>query len=84
MLKCFIENNLDTNRKKSALKVLTNTVHSTRKPDGKCIKQLKVLPMQKFETESKCKSPSQYMTYNDNDEFNHFDCIAQEKGKFMG
>ncbi|CAH1738584.1 unnamed protein product [Aphis gossypii] len=73
-----IKNGLVTNRKKSALKVLTNTVQSIKKSDGKGLKQLKVLPMKNFETEIKCKSPLQDFNYNQNEEFNHFDCTTQE------
>lgn len=39
--------------------------------------------MKKFETEIKCKSPSQNVTYNESDEYNHYDCKTQEKGNFM-
>jgi len=75
-----IKNNLLTNRKQSALKVLTNTVQSVKKSDCKVSKpdnSLKILPMKKFETE--IQSPSQDMIYNEIDEFDHFDCIPLEK-----
>jgi len=80
----FIENNLLTNRKQSALKVLTNTVQSVKKSDCKVSKpdnSLKILPMKKFETE--IQSPSQDMIYNEIDEFDHFDCIPMEKGNYV-
>lgn len=78
----FLESNLVTNRKKNALKVLTNTVQqSTKKSGGNNLKQLKVLPMKNFETSDKCKSPLQDNVYNE-DEVNHFDCGTFEKGKF--
>ncbi|CAI6351513.1 unnamed protein product [Macrosiphum euphorbiae] len=73
-----IKNSLVTNRKKTALQVLTNTVQSTKKSDGKGLKQLKVLPMKHFETEIKCKSPLLDFTSDLNEEFNHFDCRTQE------
>lgn len=79
----FLENTLVTNRKKTALKVLTNTVHSTKKSDSKGLKQLKVLPMKHFETEIKCKSPLQDFTSDPNEEFNHFDCRTQENGNYL-
>jgi len=79
----FLENSLATNRKKTALKVLTNTVQSSKKSDGKGLKQLKVLPMKNFETEIKCKSPLQDFTYDQNEEFNHFDCTTQENGNYQ-
>lgn len=56
--------------------MLTNTVQSTKKCDNK--RQLKVLPMQKFENEVKCKSP--FQEYNTNDDFYHYNCTPQEKG----
>lgn len=83
VLNVFIENNSIANRKQSALKVLTNTVQSTKKSDGKNFKQLKVMPMQKFETETKCHSPLQDMAFNQYEEFDHFGCITQEKGYFI-
>ncbi|XP_022163225.1 uncharacterized protein LOC111028778 [Myzus persicae] len=73
-----IKNSLATNRKKTALKVLTNTVQSTKKSDGKGLKQLKVLPMKNFETEIKCKSPLQDFTYDQDEEFDHYDCTTLE------
>jgi len=74
-----IKNNLVTNRKQSALKVLTNTVQSTKRSDGKSLKQLRVMPMQKFETETKCHSPLQDTAFNQHEEFDHFGCVTQEK-----
>lgn len=62
--------------------MLTNTVQSTKKSDGKSLKQLKVLPMKTFETDIKCKSPLQDFTYDQNEEFNHFGCTTQENGNY--
>lgn len=76
----LIESNLITNRKKNALKVLTNTVQSTKKSSGNSMKQLKVLPMINFETGDKCKSALKDNAYNE--EINHFECTTFEKGKF--
>lgn len=82
---CFIENSLITNRKKTALKVLTNTVQSIKKSDGEglkpCFKQQKILkPMKIFEIETKSKSLQDNSL---NEEFSHFDCTIQEKGNFI-
>ncbi|XP_050545097.1 uncharacterized protein LOC126907679 [Daktulosphaira vitifoliae] len=69
------------NRKKTALKVLTNTVQSAKKSDGKGLKVPKVLPMKKFETQSKCRSPLQDITHDQmNEDITHFGCMKyQEK-----
>jgi len=74
-----IKNIVIINRKQTVLKVLTNTVHSIKKSASKCAKSydnLKVLPMKNFETEIKCKSPTQNIMYTEND---HFNCIPLEK-----
>jgi hypothetical protein len=76
----LIENTLITSRKKNALKVLTNTVQSTKKSGSNGLKQLKVLPMINFETGDKCKSVLKDNSYNE--EVNHFECTTFEKGKF--
>ncbi|XP_025416647.1 uncharacterized protein LOC112687888 [Sipha flava] len=72
-----IKNTLITSRKKNALKVLTNTVQSTKKSGSNGLKQLKVLPMINFETGDKCKSVLKDNSYNE--EVNHFECTTFEK-----
>lgn len=80
----FIENSLATGRKKTALKVLTNTVQSSKKSDGKDLKVPKVLPMPEFETEINCKSTSHDKFHKETEEFDHFGCLAlKEKGNFI-
>lgn len=74
------ENSLVTSRKQSALKVLTNTVQSSKKSDGKGAKQLKVLPMKRFETDKKSRSPFKNWNYDTKDEFDHTGCKAKGKG----
>ncbi|VVC40610.1 Hypothetical protein CINCED_3A021152 [Cinara cedri] len=73
-----IKNTLIVNRKQSALKVLTNTVQSTKKKSpNKSLKNLKAFTMDKFEMDVKCKSPSADISYNqNNDEFNHINCSS--------
>lgn len=73
-------NGLLTNRKKTALRVLTNTVQSTKKCDGKGLKQLKVLPMKNFDSEVKCKSPLKNINNELNEELEHFGCVKLENG----
>lgn len=65
------------------MKVLTNTVQSIKKHDSINRKQFKVLPMKNFDTEVKHKSSSHDVTYNQNEEFDHFECISQGKGNFI-
>lgn len=65
--------------------MLTNTVQSTKKSDGKGLKpyfnQQNVLkPMKMFWTETKNKS---LQDNAQNEDFSHFDCIIQENGNFI-
>lgn len=75
-----IENSLITNRKQSALKVLTNTVQSIKKSDDNNLKQSKVVPVKKFDTETKCKP---VLHDNQIEELGHFDCKTKEEGNFV-
>jgi len=78
-----IENNLITNRKQNALKVLTNTVQSIKKSDDKNLKQSKVVPMKKFDAETKCKSVLHNTVSNQIEELGHFDCMTKDEGNFV-
>jgi len=61
------------NRKRSALKVLTNTVKSVKKCDKRS------LFAKKSDTETKCKSPLYDTSFGRDEEFGHFGCTGQEK-----
>ncbi|XP_050436588.1 uncharacterized protein LOC126843243 [Adelges cooleyi] len=74
-----IKENLLTNRKKTALQVLTNTVQSSKKPDGRRLKTTKIVPMQKLETEVTCRSPFQDITHEQNEDLTHFGCISHQE-----
>lgn len=83
-----LENDSNLNRKKNALKVVTNTVQSPKKLSSKKsnmgLKTKKILPMEKFETETKCVSPSLNINYELIEEPGHIHCRAlQEKGNFI-
>lgn len=65
------------------MRVLTNTVQSAKKSDRKGLKQGKVLPMKKFETEVKCKSPLKNVSNDTNEELEHFGCAALENGMVL-
>jgi len=82
-IKRVAENSLITNRKQSALKVLTNTVHSTKKPDSKSLKHLKVMPMKSFQAETNCKSSARDSDFNQYEDFSHVGCVIQDNGNFL-
>ncbi|XP_050420422.1 uncharacterized protein LOC126833251 [Adelges cooleyi] len=73
-----IKDNQLKNRKNTALKVLTNTVQSSKKSNGKGLKIQKTVPMQKFVPEVQCSSTLQVLTHEQNEELTHFGCMSHQ------
>lgn len=71
-------------KKKTALKVVTNTIQVAKKPDNKMFKTPKLLPLMDFESNTEfIRSPLEDIIYKSPEDFYHHGCMKEEKSNFI-